>query len=170
MGKKHHSNLSATFERKFPKLFEFEFCSLLFIDASNGCLYKIQDADNAPHTSEEDETEDKLIAVADNGDENPEKTKTHKNYYKRKHVIVRLPKERGLTGIAIKSGRVQVVNDGKDNNNFAGEIDNIVGTAILSNMIIGPCFDSNRNLRGLIQLVNKLGSDPISFRDEREFS
>ena len=42
-----------------------------------------------------------------------------------------MPKERGLTGITIKTGQVQIVNDGKDNCNYAGEIDNIVGTAVI---------------------------------------
>ena len=37
-------------------------------------------------------------------------------------------------------------------------------------MLIGPCFDSNGKLRGVIQLVNKFRSEPISFRDEKEFS
>lgn len=41
MGKKQHAKLCHSFEDKFPKLFGFESCGLLFIDASDSSLYKI---------------------------------------------------------------------------------------------------------------------------------
>ena len=35
--------------------------------------------------------------------------------------------------------------------------------------MIGPCFDTHGQLRGLIQLVNKIGIEPISRQEELEF-
>ena len=40
MGKKQHSTLCETFELKFPKLFHFEHCALLFIDPCDRSLFK----------------------------------------------------------------------------------------------------------------------------------
>ena len=40
MGKKQHDKLCEVFEEKFPKLFAFEQCSLLFIDRADGSLFK----------------------------------------------------------------------------------------------------------------------------------
>lgn len=45
MGKKQHATLCESFERKFPALFNFEKCALLFIDAANGSLFKFHSAD-----------------------------------------------------------------------------------------------------------------------------
>ena len=39
----------------------------------------------------------------------------------------------------------------------------------MGNCLIGPCFDSEGQLRGIIQLINKDGGELISFQDEREF-
>jgi len=72
MGKKQHANLSVAFEKKFPKLFDFEFCGLLLIDASNDCLYKIQDAEEAGYSSSDEENG----ANAEKNDDNPERIKT----------------------------------------------------------------------------------------------
>ncbi len=41
MGIKKHQKLCDSFESKFPKLFNFEKCGLLFIDAHDQSLYKI---------------------------------------------------------------------------------------------------------------------------------
>ena len=40
MGKKQHATLCDIFEQKFPQLFEFEECALLFIDPGDGSLFK----------------------------------------------------------------------------------------------------------------------------------
>ena len=48
-------------------------------------------------------------------------------------------------------------------------MDNSVGCRVLENCLVGPCFDTQGVLRGVIQLINKEGGEPISFQDEREF-
>ena len=87
-----------------------------------------------------------------------------------KPIIVRLPKDRGITGIAIAAKKVQVVHNGDYNVSYAAEVDNSIGLAVVKNCLIGPCFDTQGQLRGLIQLVNKLDVEPISMQDEREFA
>ena len=82
---------------------------------------------------------------------------------------VRLPRDRGITGIAIEQRQVLVVTDGEHDKDYLPEIDNASGVRTIRNMMIGPCFDTGGTLRGLIQLVNKEGVDPISENERIEF-
>ena len=96
MGKKQHALLCQSFEERFPQLFGFESCGLLFIDAQDSSLYKI----TANQTVRESSVDEQ---GADNS-ENPENTGTQPSQeYNRalKPNIVRLPKDRGITGLAI---------------------------------------------------------------------
>ena len=52
---------------------------------------------------------------------------------------------------------------------YAPEVDNSVGVPVVNNCLIGPCFDSEGKMRGIVQLINKKHGTPISFQDEREF-
>lgn len=156
MGKKKHQALCESFEARFPPLFNFESCGLLFVDPQDGCLYKIQGSHGA--------------GAADDGDEaDPERT-GNEDRLARKPVIVRLPKDRGVTGLAISSRSVQLVPDGEFHIHYAPEVDNSVGARAVASCLIGPCFDSSGLLRGVIQLINKQGSEPITYQDEREFA
>ena len=156
MGKKKHQALCESFEARFPALFNFESCGLLFVDPQDGCLYKIQ----ASHGAE----------AGDDGDQDdPERTGNEERGMARKPVIVRLPKDRGVTGLAISSRSVQAVPDGEFHIHYAPEVDNSVGARAVASCLIGPCFDSTGKLRGVIQLINKQGSEPITYQDEREF-
>ena len=47
-------------------------------------------------------------------------------------------------------------------------MDNATSVSGIKNMVIGPCFDTEGKLRGLIQLINKSGDDPISENDRIE--
>ena len=67
-----------------------------------------------------------------------------------KPIIVRLPKDRGITGISIADQAVQVVPDGDYNVKFAGEVDNSIGIAVVKNYMVGPCFDTDGGFRGAI--------------------
>ena len=67
MGKKQHALLCQSFEERFPQLFGFESCGLLFIDAQDSSLYKI----TANHTVRDSDEVDEQ--GADNS-ENPENT------------------------------------------------------------------------------------------------
>lgn len=60
--------------------------------------------------------------------------------------------------------------DGEYDIRFAPEIDNCIGAQLVRNCMIGPCFDSDGKLRGIVHLLNKKNGVPISFQDEREFS
>lgn len=71
--------------------------------------------------------------------------------------------------MAISTRKVQTVHKGDYSIYFAGEVDNSIGLAIVRNCMIGPCFDTHGQLRGLIQLVNKIGVEPISRQEELEF-
>ena len=157
MGKKKHQALCESFEERFPALFNFESCGLLFVDPQDGCLYKIQASQGAE--------------AGDDGDkDDPERTGNEERGTARKPVIVRLPKDRGVTGLAITSRSVQAVPEGEFHIHYAPEVDNSVGARAVASCLIGPCFDSTGRLRGVIQLINKQGSEPISFQDEREFA
>lgn len=64
---------------------------------------------------------------------------------------------------------MQLVPNGELHLQYAPEVDNIVGTRCLENCLFGPCYDTEGQLRGVIQLINKEQGEPISFQDEREF-
>lgn len=69
----------------------------------------------------------------------------------------------------MKTGEIQVVPKGAYDVLYAAEVDNSIASPVINNLMIGPLFDTTGRLRGVIQLINKTGSDPISFQDEREF-
>lgn len=109
----------------------------------------------------------------EDNDHTPEKTKEKveepDSPRRLKHVFLRLPCDRGITGIAMKTGEIQVVPKGAYDVLYAAEVDNSIASPVINNLMIGPLFDTTGRLRGVIQLINKTGSDPISFQDEREF-
>lgn len=147
MGKKDHASLTRTFEDKFPELFGFEYCGLLMIDREDGGLFKISCPIESPESADED------------GGANPEQTTSSAH----KPIIVRLPRDRGLTGLTIKTEEILVAADGEYNIQYAPEIDNCIGCQIVKNCMMGPCYDSQGKLRGLIHLLNKKNGIPISF-------
>lgn len=52
---------------------------------------------------------------------------------------------------------------------YLQEIDNAAGVSSIRNMMIGPCYDTEGKLRGLIQLINKDGNESITENDRIEF-
>ena len=62
-----------------------------------------------------------------------------------------------------------VILDGESNIQFAPEIDNCIGLQPIQNCMIGPCFDSSCQLRGMVYLYNKKKGLPITQKDEKEF-
>ena len=82
---------------------------------------------------------------------------------------MRLPKDRGITGLSIVRRQVLCVPNGEYSLNYAPEVDNIVGLPTIENCLIGPCVDSEGKLRGVIQLINKQSQQSISTQDEIEF-
>ena len=146
MGKKQHATLCQSFEERFPQLFGFESCGLLFIDAQDSSLYKITATQRVRDSIDEDNSE------------NPENTgivnaaTASPSFLSRSHkpIIVRLPKDRGITGLAISTKAVQLVPNGEYHVQYAPEVDNVVGTRSMDNCLVGPCFDSQGVLRGVI--------------------
>ena len=128
MGKKQHHSLCESFEDRFPQLFGFEMCGLLFIDAADGSLFKIA-------------TDPNVRDSMDENSKNPEKTGTSTPKVM-KPIIVRLPKDRGITGLAISTKTVQLVSNGEYHLQYAGEVDNSVSCRIVNNCLVGPCYDS----------------------------
>jgi len=147
MGKKQHATLSETFEDKFPKLFNFEACGLILVDTTNGSLYKI-----IKNFTTEKEISEKPESVMDNAGSN-------------KPIILRMPGDRGITGNAMTFKEIQVAHEGDQSIKFAAEADNSLGLPIVRNIMIGPCYDTQGKIRGIIQMFNKMGSDPISLLD-----
>ena len=131
MGKKQHVPLCLTFEDKFPKLFNFEKCTLLFIDGADGSLFKFHSTESTPSRSQNNTPD----LDADDSQQND-------NVRKPKPLIVRLPRDRGITGISLTENRVVVVDNGDHNINYLGEVDNTVSLAIVKNCMFGPCVDT----------------------------
>jgi len=82
MVKKDHFGLSKVFEAKFPELFGFESCGLLMMGC-DGVLFRITTPSNV------------LVDGDGDGEANPEVTLIPS---KMTPMIIRLPKDRGLTG------------------------------------------------------------------------
>ena len=139
MGKKQHATLCQSFEERFPQLFDFESCGLLFIDAQDGSLYKIAATQPVRDSIDEGESEcpENTGTMVNSAATSPSFTRqTHKP------IIVRLPKDRGITGLAISTKAVQLVPNGEYHVHYAPEVDNVVGTRSMANCLVGPCFDS----------------------------
>jgi len=54
---------------------------------------------------------------------------------------VKLPRDRGITGLAIKDKKVQLIANGELHPQYAPEVDNSVGTRVVENCLIGPLYD-----------------------------
>lgn len=76
----------------------------------------------------------------------------------------------GCTGVAIQQRQIVYFNDGEKMNQFVDEIDNSMELAVVNNLMIGPIYDSDGELRGVVQLANKLKGEKITLHDVYEFS
>lgn len=54
-------------------------------------------------------------------------------------------------------------------NQFVDEIDNSMEVGEVSNLMIGPIRDTDGELRGVVQLANKLKGEKITSQDVYEF-
>lgn len=84
--------------------------------------------------------------------------------------IIRLPYNIGLTGIAIEKKTCVVFKKGERTPGFVSEIDNFNNIQGVRNILICPFFDENNKIRGVIQLMNKIGGDRIPDQDILEIS
>lgn len=53
---------------------------------------------------------------------------------------------------------------------FDPEVDLAPGTGIIKNMIIGPIFDQDGNLRGVLQLFNKISAEENNTINQRDIT
>lgn len=153
MGKKQHAKLSTCFEAKFPELFGYEKCGLLMVDREDSSLFKVVVADPTSSESDSDDNGPRTPTKDAGENDEPERTFNANNrHQKRKPIYVKFPKDRGLTGVAIKSKKVAVAHEGEYNVAFAPEIDNCIGSQLVRNCMTGPCIDSTGILRGIVIL------------------
>ena len=84
--------------------------------------------------------------------------------------IIRFPFGIGLTGRAIQKRKILVSQQGEreKNSGFRQEIDNFKNVARVRNIMIGPIFDIEGEVRGAIQFINKIDKEQIKAQDEIE--
>ncbi len=63
---------------------------------------------------------------------------------------VRFASTQGFTAQAIADREVKVILNGKDYSSRAAEVDKVVKIASIDNVMIGPCFDINGQIKGVI--------------------
>ena len=83
--------------------------------------------------------------------------------------LVYFPVDMGCTGVAIQQNQIVYFNSGERMIQFKEEIDNTMGVAEVDNLMIGPIRDSEGELRGVVQLGNKLNGEKITSQDVYEF-
>ena len=121
----------------------FEKCSLLLVDPDEGYLYKF------------------FISSGDGSEE------AQMDSLKGKRV--RFASTQGFTAQAIADRDVSVILNGKTYSSRAAEVDKVIKIANIENVMIGPCFDFEGKIKGVVQLFNKHGSQPINDVDKAEF-
>lgn len=84
--------------------------------------------------------------------------------------VIRLPYSIGLTGQAISLKKCKVFQDGDGTYGFVKEIDNIFNIQGVQNLLVCPFFDDDGRIKGVIQLINKIGADRIPDQDVTEIS
>ena len=76
-----------------------------------------------------------------------------------------VPSDKGIVGRTLKDKKPIIVNDAYSHPNFLQEIDEETGYVTV-NLITAPIFNSNRDIIGVLQLINKDGgfdSEDIRF-------
>ena len=76
-----------------------------------------------------------------------------------------IPSDTGIVGNTIKERKPLIVNDAYSHPNFHQEIDEETGYVTV-NLITAPIFNSNRDIIGVLQLINKDGGfdkDDVKF-------
>ena len=89
-----------------------------------------------------------------------ERSKEHRRRIK--PIIVRYSKDRGLTGISIRSRKIIISAEGEYDAHFAPEIDKCISSVTVRNCMVGPAYDSEGRLRGVVQCLNKKNEESIS--------
>eukprot|EP00347_Sterkiella_histriomuscorum_P004463 403360366 len=130
LSERNHALLFCHMVNMFPKLFNFKESGVLFMDVKSKHLYSI--------TSDDYER-----TAIDLNEDN----------------IVRFPNNIGLTGQAIAKKEIIVSHTGFKDRQFAPEVDNYININKINNMLIGAMVDKNGEVKGVLQLINKVGSE-----------
>jgi hypothetical protein len=80
------------------------------------------------------------------------------------------PPTMGLTGAAIASGKPHVSLEGEDDVRYSFEVDNHLQLLDFESLMVCPLIDSKGKLKGVIQMINKIGADEIPESDIAEFA
>ena len=80
-------------------------------------------------------------------------------------TAIHLPQNIGLTGQAIREKRTLVFPHGQKQNGLVNLVDNIYDLQGIRNLLMCPIFDEDGKLRGVIQLINKIGLHQQSITD-----
>jgi hypothetical protein len=80
------------------------------------------------------------------------------------------PPRMGLTGIAIAAGKPHASTEGEDDPKYSFEVDNHLQLLDFDSFLAVPLIDSEGNLKGVIQMINKIDADEIPESDIMEFS
>ena len=83
---------------------------------------------------------------------------------------MRYPTDIGCTGQAIQEKRLVYFNTGDPKPIYSGDIDNCNSLSRVDSMLIGPIFDKEGELKGVLQLLNKKGGEKIGQKDLYELS
>lgn len=83
--------------------------------------------------------------------------KTHELFTKVAHGVdeIRIPADQGIVGLTAKTKEIQVINDPYDDVRFSTEVDKRTGY-VTKNILAIPLLDSNENIVGVFQAINKL--------------
>jgi len=80
------------------------------------------------------------------------------------------PCNSGISGHVFQTGQLYVSNDATKELRFTDEIDNQSNTTDIRNFMIGPVYGERKDTPcGVIQFINKKGSEAITAADENKF-
>lgn len=80
------------------------------------------------------------------------------------------PPTMGLTGVAIAQRKPHVSIEGEDDPKYSFEVDNHLQLLDFESIMVVPLIDSKGKLKGVVQMINKIGADEIPESDITEFS
>ena len=84
--------------------------------------------------------------------------------------VIYFPKEIGCTGLAIQSNEIVYFNEGENSGVFNLEVDCAGSSTDIESYLVAPIIDQSGNLRGILQMMNRLNGEKITTQDIFEIS
>ena len=98
---------------------------------------------------------------------------------------IEFPNNRGITGVAFKSGQIAMANTMHNQRDYIEDMDNLTNCKDVRNFLIGPVYAHEKDLQvskhanpinfdrqkpiGMIQLINKINNEKITKHDISKF-